>query len=329
MTQGSIGRRVLCASTFAAMLVGCAADAATQAASLCALTPPSVTQSLDIPVVGRESARRVIDVPPDAELEIVASEQNVDVMLELPDLGSIADNPARRLGPERIVARTGGEPQLAVVVRGKERNATQGRVHIDVIQLASVRTRCDNARALLAQGDAGYARAQLAARGERVTITGSVREEYAAAAASYDSAIRALEDDGPSPLLAHALLAAAAAYYQDLQDWKGAETRSERAATTYGDVGDTYGVARSRAMRAAASMEVALSMPAGPHSTRSSSASALLARTREEFDDIATFHAQRGERFDQALAANNLGIAYYYEGRFDQALAAYGLARPL
>ncbi len=329
MTQGSSGWRVLCAAGFTAMVVGNAAAAQTPSLAACEIAPLSIAQSLDIPAAGKQTVRRVIDVPADADIEVVATEQNIDVVLELPEFASIADNPARRLGPQRIVVRTGRKPQLIVEIRGKERDAAPGHVHIDVIRLARARSRCETARELLAKGDAHYARAQLAATSQRAAPAGHVRHGYTEAVSSYDAAVGALASEGPSLLLGQALLSAAATSYQDLQDWNGAAARSERAASVCRDVANTYGAARARAMSAAAGMEVALSMPSGPNSTRSSSAMAMLADARESFDEIAALHAQRGERFDQALALNNLGIAYYYEGQFDRALRAYALARPI
>ena len=55
----------------------------------------------------------------------------------------------------------------------------------------------------------------------------------------------------------------------------------------------------------------------------------MLADARDQLDAVSAFHARRGEFYDQAWAQNNIGMAFYYEGRYDEAIRAYQKSLPL
>jgi len=54
-----------------------------------------------------------------------------------------------------------------------------------------------------------------------------------------------------------------------------------------------------------------------------------LAQVRDDLDGIAQFHAKRGEKYDEAIALNDIGVAFYQEGRFDDALRLFRRTVPL
>src|SRR5690606_15915427 len=86
--------------------------------------------------------------------------------------------------------------------------------------------------------------------------------------------------------------------------------------------GDRYGEASALTRRAIALMEVARAgrAPYSPEAVRlQREARALLSRAID-------LHAAHGERYEQALAQNNLGLSLFYEGRIPEALAAYQAA---
>ncbi|NEQ24707.1 MAG: tetratricopeptide repeat protein, partial [Microcoleus sp. SIO2G3] len=41
----------------------------------------------------------------------------------------------------------------------------------------------------------------------------------------------------------------------------------------------------------------------------------------ESFQQVLAIQRQKGERFGEAIALNNLGIVYYYQGQYEQAIA--------
>ncbi len=115
--------------------------------------------------------------------------------------------------------------------------------------------------------------------------------------------------------------ASAAVYYADLSDWTAARDYADRAATDYAANQDVYENARAQAISAAAQMEIAVSLPASQGTAASARPSSVaLGAAREQLSRLAHFHAGRAETYDQAQALNNIGLAYYYEGRNEEAL---------
>jgi CHAT domain-containing protein/tetratricopeptide (TPR) repeat protein len=110
--------------------------------------------------------------------------------------------------------------------------------------------------------------------------------------------------------------------YDSLQDWAAAQSWAREAANTYGQIDDQYGRARAQAIEAAALMEVALTLRSEPSNGRQRTSDALQ-QARDLLASVVSFHSKRGEAFDQALAQNNIGLAYYYGGRNDDAIGAY------
>jgi CHAT domain-containing protein len=275
--------------------------------------PEDVISSTEVAVRGGEVRQEILTLPAHTDLGIAVFEQGIDVVVELPDFVLTFDNPVRRWAIQRAVFRSGANTQVTVVVRPKERDVAPGRVTIELARVPRARALpCHTAQRLMAQGDAHFARAA-----------------YPAAAASYQSAVRALEAADGMPLSAQARLSHASVLYQGVQDWSGAAAASESAARVYRNLRDAYGAARADAMATAARMEVALAMPSEAPGSRSVRARDVLAACRESFSGLAQFHAARGERFDQALALNNRGLTRYYEGEFAAARKDYALALPI
>src|SRR6185436_19495095 len=103
-------------------------------------------------------------------------------------------------------------------------------------------------------------------------------------------------------LLAQAQLARAAIFNQTLQDWGRAKAAATDAALSLERAGDAYGQARARLIEAEARMELAALHPIASEVPATSDE---LAKVREMFDDLARFHAKRGEKYDEAIALND------------------------
>jgi CHAT domain-containing protein len=77
-------------------------------------------------------------------------------------------------------------------------------------------------------------------------------------------------------------------------------------------------------------MEIAMSLPAAPELAASERPSSrALAQARARLVALAAFHRSRGEVYDQALATNNVGLAFYMEDRNDEAIDGFRHALPL
>jgi CHAT domain-containing protein/tetratricopeptide (TPR) repeat protein len=206
---------------------------------------------------------------------------------------------------------------------GKEHPGAHGTVRLEVLRLSALQDAqaCIDGYRLMSMGDGHYAKAELIATGAKGTA-GDAREEYAAAAKAYKDTATAVALAGPSVLLAKAHLSEAATFYQGLQHWTEAKQAALQASEAFVAVNDSYGVARARAMEAAAEMEIALAArPNNQHGASDRADSLKLAR--RTFTEVALLHRQRHEPFDEALALNNIGLAYYYEGDYQDAIGAY------
>jgi CHAT domain-containing protein/tetratricopeptide (TPR) repeat protein len=303
------------------------------AASVCDLPSSSLVFSTQVAVAGHDRIRVYSAVPSFGEIIATATATGIDVHLELAnenaDSPLIADTPIRRRGPQRIITNVGDRAEIALDIVGKEHSGARGSVRLEIFRLSDLQSTraCTDGYRLLSAGDIHYAKAELIAAGTK-GATGDAKEEYTAAAKAYQDAAKALASAGPGPSLAAAYLSEAATLYQGLQHWTEAKQAALQAANTYEGATDEYGVARARAMEAAAELEIALSARSdSPQGARDRGY--ILNTARETFSEVATLHRRRHEQFDEALALNNTGLSFYYEGDYQAAIGAYNQAEPI
>lgn len=302
----------------------------TGAAPLCGISGNGLTYTSQVNVAGRDRLRIIVAVPRFAQIIATAVTSGIDVHLEL--LGDdgiarqMADTPIRRWGPQRVAVNVGDHTNLTLDIVGKEHPGAHGTVRLEILSLSALHDAqtCIDGYRLMSLGDGHYAKAELIAMGAKATV-GDAQEEYAAAAKAYLDSATTLAPAGPSDLLAKAYLSEAATLYQGLQHWTEAKQAALQAGEAFMAVNDGYGIARARAMQAAAEMEIALAArPANPNGANDRANLLMLAR--KTFADVAQVHRRRHEPFDEALALNNIGLAYYYEGDYQRAIATYGRA---
>ena len=278
---------------------------------------------------------RDVAVPARSRVLVIAAEAGVDVTMQALDGGHVirqAATPVYRTGVERLALTTDRATTFTLAVKPKA-NAqaparTQGRVIIRVFVTndTAAEDSCNQAQELLAAADGHYAVAQAAAvdsGGDKHQV--NAQQEYKAAADQYLAAAQAA--GLTSPLAASAEQSSAAVLYDWVQDWAGARSAAQTAAKAYQQLADTYGASRSQALEAAALMEIAVTYrsPAlGAEGVRRTASA--LRQAREELATVAAFHEKHHQPFDQALALNNIGLAFYYEGLNDNAIRSYGRA---
>ena len=250
-------------------------------------------------------------------LEIIATESNVDLRLEVRGLddriiGS-ADSPIRRFGSQRLIVDASAGQPLTVALVVTEPAPAAGRS--DVV----VRRACPT-RSVRAEADSAYARYK--ARAYDAAPANAV-----ASGSDRDRAIlgyRQCAARPPSKLdeadVAECSLALASALYQDSNDWADALREARRSAMLYRAQTHRYGELRANAIAAAAAMEVASGAPTDSNES--------FQRIRGELDLLARAHAKRGEFYDAALNLNNIGLSDFYQGRFEAAVAAFARVRP-
>ena len=277
---------------------------------------------VSVPLQVRESSSILVSV----------AERGIDVSVEITDaaghLLARGDNPVRRTGVQRIEFAASARGDYSIVLTGKEHEGAQGEVAVRVESLnRSAPPVCLNALRLLARGDAAYANGQAVTHGRSDAPGMSAESEYAQAAARYRQAAGSLATGGPSPLLAQAQQAEAAVEYQDVQSWTATQEWALSAAATFTALHDDYGRARATALEAAALLEIAVS--SGSSSTITAGPARTLEQARALLRSVADYHHGQQQRYDEALALNNIGISYYFEGRYEEAIGAYQQSVPL
>jgi CHAT domain-containing protein len=290
--------------------------------------------AMNFVVTGTERISRTLLLPANADILVLAREQGLDVRLEVkrePAVVALSDDPIARTGTQRAAFRTTKGAPYSLEIVGKEHSTTRGRVEVRALAFAPgvAVERCVVAERALAAADAQFAAGQLVSLGIQVGAGGDAATAYKASAKGYADVAASLSADKPSSLLAEALYAEAAALYWGVQDWEASCTAADRAIHAYGAVGSDYEAAKAQALLAAALMET------GPHTKVTCGADPRLSseprseRIRRLLSSAAAFHARRNEPYDEALALNNLGLAFSMEDDYAKAMPAFQRAQKL
>jgi CHAT domain-containing protein len=287
-----------------------------------------------VQVRGQAPVKRPVTLRATSQFMVFARERGVDITLEVMDsaghLLGRADNPIRRTGVQRVELPGKAGQHYSLVVTGKDHGDSNGSVDLQVVDLhRTAETVCLGVQKLLTSADEAYAAGQSVTRAIASTSGSSSDKSYQDAASGYRAAASQLQAAGASPLLAQAQLAEAAILNLDVNDFAGAKDWAARAAETYASLGDGYGKARAQAIEGAAGVDLAVTVKRSTAADAAQQASAILGQARDRLNAVSAFHGRRGEFYDQAWAQDNIGIAFYYEGRFDEAIRAYQNSLPL
>jgi CHAT domain-containing protein len=281
-----------------------------------------------VQVRGQAPIKQSISALATSEFMVFARERGVDITLEVMDsAGNVlgrGDNPIRRTGVQRVQWPVHAGEHYSVVITGKDHSDSNGSVDLHIVDLhRTAESVCLGAQKLLADADAAYAAGQAVTRAVATTEGVSSDKSYQQAAAGYSEAAGKLQPTGPSPLLAQAQLSEAALLNLDVNNFVEAKAWAAQAARTYASLGDDYGGARAQAIEGAATVDVAVTVKRSAGTGAAKQASAMLGEARDQLEAVVAFHNKRREFYDAAWAQNNIGITFYYEGRYDESIRAY------
>ena len=294
------------------------------------LATHAVGSVTEVPVIGVTPASASLAVPPGWEVLVEAQEIGNDVTVDIGDPDRTpsvhADNPVRRAGRHWAIVSSTSGGRIVVQLTGKEHADVSGRVAVRVSALGPERlsSRCNEAVRSLAAADASYARGQDVSRAVSGPGQASARHHYLLAVEEYAQAVRLLYAPADAPLRVTAALSIAATYYQDLKDWARSADWAEKTRAEALSHHLDYDAARAGAYLAASWIEMAGSSarppipPALPRTVHQQ-----MERTRELLREIERFHRKRTEPYDATLQLNNIGVAYYTEGRYREAERSY------
>jgi CHAT domain-containing protein/tetratricopeptide (TPR) repeat protein len=272
-------------------------------------------------------------------LFIRVTEQGIDVEVEIQDRDGVviarSDSPIERSASQHTYMPASGPLPSVAVVRAKEPAQIEGAVGLYISALpgeGEPRPKdvgdCSEALKKWAEADADYASGREIALARSVSSVTNAQSLFKAATQAYQAALADLA--GPTHIRdqAELQLSAAAVFYYELQSWATSALLASESAATFARAGDSYLRARSQAILAAAWMEMATksaSPQQGTDTPRDSSRQ--LDRSRALLSELATFHAHRRERYEEALQINNIGLADFYEGRYELAIPYFSLAK--
>jgi CHAT domain-containing protein len=278
-------------------------------------------------VHGTAPSEARITVVKSHEYMIEVAEAGNDALVEIVGANgqviASADHPERRSGTRRAMVTAHDSAPITVRVTGKEHDHLEGTATVGAVDLAALADSptCVNFVRIAARSDADYAQGQSISLGRSTASPGSARQAFGKAVDGYRAAEAALADEGDDELRGEMALAVAGAEYLELQDWSKAAVAAGRAAELFG-TGDPYRHARAEALVAAAWMEIALQVgPGQPVPGVGEQSSGLLAQVRASLRALSRYHLKRGERYDAGLQLTNLGLAYYYDGRYPECAA--------
>ncbi len=294
-------------------------------------------------VRGGEHQTLSVHLPAASLALVIAGEQGVDVTLEVTDTAQRVvghgDSPVPRSGVQAVALKSASAADYSIVLTSKDGAGVSGQVQLRVVTvpLSVVAGSCAELQQQIADADGLYVSGLVASRKNGSSPRDAAKpgpnaaQNSKASASAYAAVAARLSASQPgSRLLAQVEHAAAAVYYTDLSEWSVARRYADRAATDYAANHDAYDNARAQALSAAAQMEIAVSLPASQGSaTDARPSSVALGAAREQLSRVATYHAGRGESYDQAQAINNRGLAYYYEGRNEDAIVDFQRALQL
>ena len=256
---------------------------------------------------------------PEGHYLVIASERGVDVQVTRLVPGqsrAVADSPLARKGDQLLALSVPAATTLRVELAGKDDPAASGEVRVMVLATS---VECLTTMRPVIDAHSSYARAEGVRRGLDPAAAKDAETEYRNATQALRTAIDDPIVAADARLHAALKLELASALYEGTKEWPAAEEAAGSARTASARLSDEYAVATADAIRAMALMEMALTANAGER----------LAKARQLLSSVIAVHGARGELYEQALAQNNLGLSYFYEGRGDEALSAFERALEL
>jgi len=285
----------------------------------------------DMSVIGQTRVVRNVTVRPGVRVLVLAEESGIDVRMEARRAGvatiAYADNPLRRWGIQRISLDAAAK-SFELTAVGKERGQRRVKVRVYALNGFSPADDCLRAQQASSDADASYARGQLITLGTITAASGDAQRAYESALDAYVRAQALFKRRGAMAAQARAEMEHAAALYQGLKRYADARIAAKRASATFAAAGGDYGVDRAKALEASSEMELASAEPGRgvAQSAAQARATEMLVHARALLSEVAQRHQARGELFEQALALNNIGLAFYYQDEYDEAVTAYGRA---
>jgi CHAT domain-containing protein len=285
-----------------------------------------------------------IDLPPadGTDWLVRVTELGVDVEVAIEDpSGKILesfDSPIER-DASQFAYLTKPQGRLVAVVTAKEPVSTTGTI---VLTLTPVPPASSSSNEVLsgcllvmrhwAAADAAYARGRAVELAHTVATGAATSESFTMAAQSYRHALAAIEalpsPQDASPDRAELELALAGVAYYELHEWRQSAQWAGEAAHGFSALDNQTKRARALSLLAAAWLEQGPATPSSkPSIATPDEYRARLVKTRTLLARLADFYSSQHATYQNALQVNNVGLSYFYEGRYEEAIPYFGRAQ--
>lgn len=267
----------------------------------------SATHSAD------QSFTYIYQLEKDTRYLVLVEQNHLDFVLEIeaPDGSkSVFDSPLYRDGQEVAVINTTLLGKYRVQVSPKDNTNALGSHSILVKTLSDL----DN-QSVITAWSAMSAGANLNAAANNAAWKDAL-VEYEAAAKDWNSLGRRMEQ-------AQSLYSIATIEYWFMSGWNRSEKYSAKTSALYRSIGEHRLSANALLLQASAIIEEANESSSSSASESFNSAQQKFAVARRVFDKSLQIHQQFGNKYEEALVTNYLGLMSYYMGNWSEARSYY------
>jgi CHAT domain-containing protein len=306
-------------ASYTSLLVAATAAAVAHAQAPVPATPLHDGETLSAGHRSTERFTYTLDVADDGVYLLRVEQRGLDLIVAVQTPAGATESfnsPLFRDGSETVVLGA-GRGRYRVELRSEEHTGALGghaiglthlRPGADAREVEAWRSMSGGGAASFAGGDEGLRRAV---------------DAYEHAAALWQELGRSREE-------ADARFAAATVRYWQLFEWGAAAEGAQRAAASYGKLGEAGLEANARHLQGAALVEQALEATQSATATAISPESeALFTRALRLLEEARAAHERLGNVRDLALVLNNFGYTYYSKGDLDRARGYYTQAAVL
>ena len=280
--------------------------------------PPPCAESQRVEIAAQREWRCRLESKTQTTYLVRIDRQLVDVSLELLDSRGTSivrtNSPTLRAGRELLLSTTDPKRQPTLVVASLESRTAPKTLDVAIDSITAVGEDEERGLAALTRS------ATIGAGADRDDTEVRVRELTTAA--------RHFKQANSLPLAAEAELRIAYLYYYVLGDWQEAADAGQRSLNLYAHSQDVVMEAQAGAIRAASLIEFAREQKVNSR-TATGSRNPVFDDIRRLLEKSATVFRAANMPYDEAHALNNLGIAFYWQGRGDEARVRYKQAQRL
>ncbi len=279
---------------------------------------PACATQQQIQVDGQSVWRCKFSFPAQQPYLVRIDRQRIDVALELlrSDGRQVVkvDSPTLRSGPELMFLTIGADPRYSLVVSPIDHRAPKVELRVEIEDLAH------------SAGNPSLARGLTALTASAKVNDKMDRADSEQRIARLQAAVGQFKAARNTALEAEANLRIAHINYWTLGDWQKCADAALTAMEVFTQAERPVMVAHASELRALALIEIAQAPPQGSVQSRARSGGVTFDEARRLLEGAAATFRQESMTYEEAHAANSLGLAFFYQGMSADARTHYSRA---